>query len=172
MKKIFRFSLYILVVLLLTGVVKTFVFQRAIVEGDSMMDTLSDGDNLIVSKLKAVSGKYKRFDIVVFPYDRSGEVYYIKRIIGMPGETVRITDGSIFIDDIPLVEHFGKEEIADGGLAGATVVLGRDEYFVLGDNRNESLDSRSSQVGNIKKKDIMGKVVLRIWPLKSFGKVR
>lgn len=172
MKKFFKFSLYILLVLLLTGLVKTYVFQRTIVDGDSMQNTLSDGDNLIVSKLKMLSGRYKRFDIIVFPYGNSGNVYYVKRIIGMPGETVRITDGSIYIDDIPLIEHFGKEMINDGGLAENEIVLGKDEYFVLGDNRNASVDSRIAEVGNIKRKKIMGKVVLRIWPLKKFGKIR
>ena len=172
MKKVIRFSLYILLVLLLTGLVKTFVFQRAIVDGDSMMNTLSNGDNLIVSKLNSFNGKYKRFDIVVFPYGNAADVYYIKRIIGMPGETVKIENGSIYIDDIPLIEHFGNEAINSGGLASNELVLATDEYFVLGDNRNNSTDSRSSQVGNIKKKDIIGKVVLRIWPLDSFGRVR
>ncbi len=172
MKKVIRFSLYILLVLLLTGIVKTFVFQRAIVDGDSMMNTLRNGDNLIVSKLDSFSGKYKRFDIVVFPYGNSHDVYYIKRIIGMPGETVKIENGSIYIDDIMLIEHFGKETINDGGRASNSLVLGTDEYFVLGDNRNASLDSRTSQVGNVKKKDIIGKVVLRIWPLNTFGGVK
>ena len=172
MKKLARFSIYILLVLILTGVIKNFVFQRAIVDGNSMTDTLQDGDNLIVSKISAISGKYKRYDIIVFPYKKSRSVYYIKRIIGMPGETVQIKDGSIYIDDIMLIEHFGKETIEDGGIASNPVVLGKDEYFVLGDNRNESMDSRTIGVGNIKRKDIMGKVVLRIWPLNFFGTVK
>ncbi|MCR4743702.1 MAG: signal peptidase I [Lachnospiraceae bacterium] len=172
MKKVFRFSLYILIVLILTGLVKTFVFQRAIVDGDSMLNTLNNGDNLIVSKLQTFSGKYKRFDIVVFPHDKSNNIFYIKRIVGMPGETVQIKDGMVYIDDIPLIEHFGKESINDGGIASNPIILGTDEYFVLGDNRNESMDSRSTDVGSIKKKEIMGKVVLRIWPLNSFGTLR
>ena len=106
MKKLARFSIYILLVLILTGVVKNFVFQRAIVDGNSMTDTLQDGDNLIVSKISAISGKYKRYDIIVFPYKKSRSVYYIKRIIGMPGETVEIHNGEVTIDGEILSEPY------------------------------------------------------------------
>ena len=98
--------------------------------------------------------------------------YYIKRIIGLPGETVRIDmDGNIYIDDVLLEENYGKEKIEfyNRGRAIVDVKLGEDEYFVMGDNRNASDDSRYGVVGNLEKEKLCGKAVFRIWPLDKFG---
>ena len=136
-----------------------------------MENTLQDGDNLWIDKLSYQFGDPKRFDIVVFPY-QGQDVYYIKRVIGLPGEKVQITpDGNILINDEVLMESYGREVIADSGTASEPRVLGEDEYFVLGDNRNDSRDSRWADVGDINKKDIIGKAVLRLSPFKKFGKV-
>ena len=87
----------------------------------------------------------------------------------MPGETVRIdSNGVIYINGKELPEHFGREVIADPGMARKEITLGKDEYFVMGDNRNNSTDSREPSVGNIHKKDILGRAWLRIWPLSEF----
>ena len=97
------------------------------------------------------------------------DTYYIKRIIGLPGETVQIADGEIYINGEVLEESYGREVMQDAGLAAEPITLGDDEYFVLGDNRNYSSDSRDPSVALIHRKEIIGRAWLRIWPLDSFG---
>ncbi|MCC8103163.1 MAG: signal peptidase I [Clostridiales bacterium] len=169
-KEILSWILYIGFVILATWLILHFVGQRTVVDGRSMNDTLQDGDNLIVEKLSYRFGDPQRFDIIVFkPYEDSDELY-IKRIIGLPGETVRIDmDGNIYIDGELLEEDYGKETIANPGRASEEITLGEDEYFVLGDNRNNSTDSRTEKVGNVSRDSIVDKAWLRIWPLGSFG---
>ena len=135
-----------------------------------METTLSENDNLIVDKLTYRFREPKRFDIVVFPFQYEKDTYYIKRISGLPGETIFIDEeGNIFIDDELLTESYGKEIIKDAGRAYEPVTLGEDEYFVMGDNRNNSQDSRDPTVGNIARSDIIGRAWIRIWPLNKFG---
>lgn len=173
LKSILNFSIYILVVLVLTLLVVRYVGQRTVVMGHSMEPTLSDQDNLLVDKLSYRLHDPKRFDVVVFPYQYADKTYFIKRIIGLPGETVRIDDtGSIYINDELLMEAYGKEVIEDPGLARDGITLDADEYFVLGDNRNDSSDSRFVSVGNIKGSQIIGKAFLRIYPFSAFGRIR
>ena len=171
--EIIEMALYLLFVVFVVWGVITYVGQRTVVDGVSMYDTLDDGDNLWVSKISYRLGDPKRFDIVVVLVDEE-ETYYIKRIIGMPGETVRIDEeGTIYINDEPLEESYGYETIRKNrrGRAKEGVTLGEDEYFVMGDNRNESEDSRFEFVGNVKRELLIGKAVFRLWPLSSFGKV-
>ena len=169
LKEILSTSLYLLVVLLITYLIVNFVGQRTEVVGSSMESTLSDGDNLIVDKITYRFKEPERYDIIVFPFQYEKNTYYIKRIIGMPGEKVRIdSDGVIYINDKEVTEFYGKEIIADPGIARDEITLGHDEYFVMGDNRNNSTDSRNPSVGNIRKKDILGRAWLRIWPLHEF----
>ncbi len=170
-KEIMSWIFYILFVVVLTYLIIHFVGQRTVVDGRSMENTLHDGDNLIVEKLSYRFGDPKRFDIIVFPPKGSPKEHYIKRIIGLPGETVQIDDdGNIFIDGELLEENYGKETILNPGGAADPITLGDDEYFVLGDNRNNSRDSRDREhVGNIKRKDITGRAWVRIWPLSDIG---
>lgn len=169
LKEILSTSVYLLVVLLVTYLIVNFVGQRTEVVGSSMESTLSDGDNLIVDKITYRFRDPERYDIIVFPFQYEANTYYIKRIIGMPGETVRIdNDGVIYINDKELNEYYGKEIIADPGIARNEITLGKDEYFVMGDNRNNSTDSRAASVGNIHRKNILGRAWLRIWPLHEF----
>lgn len=172
-KELIGTVIYIAFVILAIWLIITFVGQRTEVSGDSMNNTLEDGDNLWVDKLTYHFRDPERFDIVVFPFQDSS-VYYIKRIIGMPGETVRIgEDGTIYINNEPLEEDYGREVISPGmiGRANKSIRLGEDEYFVMGDNRNDSKDSRFEEVGNIKREDLEGRAVIRIWPFSKFGKV-
>ena len=168
-KEILSWIFYIAFVLVLTWVIITFVGQRTRVDGRSMMNTLHDGDNLIVEKLSYRFSDPKRFDIIVFPPTGKKE-YYIKRIIGLPGETVQIDEnGNIYINGELLEENYGAETIQNPGRAVNPITLGDDEYFVMGDNRNNSKDSRSEEVGNVKRSQIIGRAWLRIWPLNKFG---
>ena len=173
LRTILGYILYILVIIGLTWMIVTFVGQRTRVSGQSMETTLQDGDNLIVDKISYRFHEPERFDIIVFPYQYKEDTYFIKRIIGMPGETVQITDkGEILIDGEELVESYGREVIKDPGLASDPITLGEDEYFVMGDNRNYSKDSRFPDVGNIKRADIIGKAWLRIYPFDKIGFIR
>lgn len=161
--------LYIVCLVALSFFIVTFIGQRTVVNGSSMNNTLHDGDSLIIDKISYRFSDPKRFDIVVFPSPEDDDTYYIKRIIGLPGEEVFIdTDGSIYINGEKLKENYGKDTILDAGRAGNTVVLGKDEYFVMGDNRNNSLDSRFDVVGNIHKKDFIGRAWLLIYPFNQF----
>lgn len=164
---------WILFIFCLVFLVTTYVGQRTRVEGHSMEPALSDGDNLIVDKISYRFHDPVRFDIIIFPYQWEPNTYYIKRIIGLPGETIQIDDeGNIYIDGEVLQEHYGLERIKNPGSAREPITLGEDEYFVLGDNRNNSEDSRFTQVGVIHRDDIVGRAWLRIYPFDRIGFIR
>ncbi len=173
LREILSTSAYILFVLCAIYLLIHFVGQRTQVLGSSMEPKLSSEDNLIVDKISYRFHEPERFDIIVFPYHYENNTYYIKRIIGMPGETVQIDgEGNILIDGEVLEENYGKEVIQSPGRAYEEITLGDDEYFVMGDNRNNSTDSRDPSVGNIKRSEIIGRAWLRIWPLDKFGLIK
>ena len=171
-REVLSFFLYVAIVVGITFLIIHFVGQRTYVSGSSMENTLSDGDNLIVDKITYRFSDPKRYDIIVFPYQYEENTYFIKRIIGLPGETVQIVDGIIYIDGEALQESYGREVMKNSGLAADPVTLGEDEYFVLGDNRNDSTDSRDPSVGKIKRNQIIGRAWVRIWPLSKIGILR
>ena len=165
---------YIGIAFFLVAILIQFVVQRDVVDGESMMNTLRDEDNILVDKLTYHFSDPQRFDIVLFPYGEGDEeLCFIKRVIGLPGETVQISrSGDIFIDGEYLEEYYGFEDIQQDKryLAADGYTLQEDEYFVMGDNRNNSYDSR--QIGGIKRDDIIGRAVFRIYPLKSLGFIK
>ena len=169
MRELLGMLVYVGIVLAVTFLIITFVGQRTHVSGESMENTLDDGDQLIVDKVTYRFRAPERYDIIVFPFRYKDNTYYIKRIIGLPGETVQIVDGEIYINGEVLQESYGREVMQDAGLAAEPITLGDDEYFVLGDNRNYSSDSRDPRVALIHRKEIVGRAWLRIWPLSSFG---
>ena len=165
--------LYILIIIGLTYLIITFVGQRTRVSGSSMETTLHNGDNLIVDKLSYRFRDPKRYDIIVFPYKYEEKTYYIKRIIGMPGETLQIKDGYVYIDGERLTSDiYGNERIKDPQTAEDPVTLGKDEYFVMGDNRNHSMDSRDPSVGVLKRSNLIGRAWVRIYPFDNVGVIR
>ena len=173
---IFKTLMYMLIVATVCLLTLKYVGQRTVVIGDSMNNTFYDGDNLVVDKISYRFRDPNRFEVIVFPFMENGEeVRYIKRIIGLPGETIQIKDNSIYIDGELLEEDFGLEKIEYAGYAGSPVTLGDDEYFVLGDNRNHSKDSRElDQYGNpvvgvIHKSIIIGRAWVKVYPFKEFG---
>ncbi len=173
LKEILSTSLYLLFVLCAIYLVIHFVGQRTQVQGSSMEPKLSSDDNLIVDKISYRFHDPERFDIVVFPFRYEENTFYIKRVIGLPGETIRIDEmGNILIDGNILDESYGKEVIQNPGRAYEEIVLADDEYFLMGDNRNNSTDSRDPSVGNVRRDEIVGRAWLRIWPLDKFGFIR
>lgn len=169
--KIFKEILSYVIIILVVVSIRTFFVTPVKVDGSSMFPTLHDKDILLLQKYNK---SINRFDIVVVKYNKSK---LVKRVIGLPGETVKInithvgsnTVSRILINDEILDEDYGYENMIDGGIASNEIVLGADEYFVLGDNRNNSSDSRI--IGVIKKSDIKGVTNFRLFPLSDFGKV-
>ncbi len=146
-----------------------YVGERTEVRGNAMYPTLNNGDQLVIDILTYKFSDPKRFDLIAFPFQYQEDTVYVRRVIGLPGETVQITDGVIYINGSVLEESYGYELISNPGLAAAEVTLSEQEYFVLGDNRSDSTDSREPSVGNVTKDQIIGKAVLRIWPVSSLG---
>lgn len=167
---------YFLVISILFFIVHRFFFTPVMVDGDSMEPTLSDGEYLILNKFSDV----ERFDIVVFPPPDKEETKYIKRVIGMPGETVEYREDVLYVNNEPIEEEFlidiPEEELTfySSGNFSLLTLLGEEvvpegHYFVLGDNRLNSRDSRS--FGFVEDDSILGKVSLRYWPFEKFGTV-
>lgn len=140
---------------------------RVQVSGSSMNPVLNSGDVVLMNRFVYDLGNPSRYDIAVFQKENSS--YNLKRIIGLPGETVQIKDNLVYIDGIPLTtdEPLGHATIA--GVAEYPIELGDDEYFLLGDNRESSEDSRFSGIGMIKREQLTGKVWFKFQPIEEFG---
>jgi len=159
----------LIITLLVVFFIITFIVQPTTVDGQSMEPTLHDKDQLVLEKVSHWFVGYERNDIIVFPYLLEDDKYYIKRIIGLPGETVTLLDGYIYINDKKLDNPSHLDLIIEQGSVIFPVVVPDNTYFVLGDNRNHSKDSRFTDVGFIKEKDILGKAVLRVFPFQHVG---
>lgn len=170
LRQVVETILYFATILVAVLVVQRYIIQPVEVNGSSMETTLSDKNHLLLEKVSYLFSEPKRFDVVVFhPYEDEKDVCYIKRIIGLPGETVQIIDNVIYINGEPLQENYGRENvIVDAGIASEPITLSDNEYFVLGDNRNNSKDSRNESVGTVSKDSILGRAWCRIWPLSDF----
>ena len=142
----------------------TFLFQVARVEGQSMAPTLEDQDRLIVNKLVYRIGEPRRGDIVMLYYPLNPEKSFVKRVIAEEGDTVRIVDGRVYVNDIPLKDDYVASEYRSHDDYGPQVIP-EGYYFVMGDHRNNSSDSR--HWGPVPKKYIVGKVKVRWWPLQD-----
>ena len=161
---------YVIIIFLCVFIVPKYIVQRTIVKGTSMENTLHNGDNLLVEKVSYLFSDPERFDIVVFyPYGKDEEEYYVKRVIGLPGETIQIIGSDIFIDGEKLDENYGKEPITYAGIASSPYKLNDDEFFVIGDNRTASFDSRYVEIGPVTRDKLSGQVILRMYPFDDFG---
>lgn len=141
---------------------------RFVVDGASMEPTFHDEQLLIVNRLNYAFTDPDRGDVIVFHFPGDTTQDYIKRVIGLPGETVEFRDTQVYIDNVLLTEPYINERCDDYHCPDRIWELGDDEYFVMGDNRNHSSDSRSSSVGLISRHYIVGEVFLRYWPLPDF----
>ncbi|HAR70816.1 MAG TPA: signal peptidase I [Eubacterium sp.] len=180
---ILKWIVDITMVVCLSFILATYMLGKTTVVGHSMEPTLENDDSLLVDKVSYCFRQPERYDVIVFePAIANVSKYYVKRIVGLPGETIQIIDGVVYINGEPLendvIYSFGlkdeagkpvePEKIYNAGLAEKPITLGYDEYFVLGDNRNNSEDSRFSNVGNVKYSAIIG----RIWAVSSpFGRM-
>lgn len=151
-------------IILIVVIIRTFLVTPAIVDGESMDNTLADGQIVILNKITYRFNDINRFDIVVLNNSEDNDKI-IKRIIGLPNEKIKYSDNKLYINDELIENDYNFE-----GTTDFEYTTGDYEYFVLGDNRKVSKDSRI--LGNFKRKDIVGKVNIRIYPLDRIGKVK
>lgn len=177
-KSLIKTAVYILLVAIVALLWNAFLFSPLKIVGNSMNPSLSEGDVVLINKLSYTFGDVERFDIIVFPYKYDNSRKLVKRVIALPGEKVEIKDGDLYINDEEFKEYYGIYiEKSDGEQSTVyvnwgPVTLGEDEVFVLGDNRYQSDDSRSSDVGLVKTDDIIGKVSFRVLPFNSIGSMK
>ena len=163
----------LILVLALAALTSYLFFSSVIVQESSMSPTLENGDRVFINRLAYAVTGVRRGDVIAYRSRSSIDTgIHIKRVIGLPGETVQIRDGLILINGSTYIESKDFPNITNAGLAAEGVTLGSDEYFVLVDNRNNSEDSRFADVGNIGRETILGKVWFRPQPLRSVGFVR
>jgi len=163
----------LILVLALAALTSYLFFSSVIVQESSMSPTLENGDRVFINRLAYAVTGVRRGDVIAYRSRSSIDTgIHIKRVVGLPGETVQIRDGLILINGSTYIESKDFPNITNAGLAAEGVTLGSDEYFVLGDNRNNSEDSRFADVGNIGRETILGKVWFRPQPLRSVGFVR
>lgn len=152
-------------------IIYLFVAQPHRVSGRSMLPTFEDGDFILTDKISYRIGEPKRGDVIVLKYPKSENQEFIKRVIGLPGDTIQIQDSSLYINGKHLEENYLAPGTPTHGAdyinEGATIQVKENQYFVFGDNRTNSSDSRNW--GPITKQEIVGKTFFRYWPLKNFG---
>ena len=146
--------------------------MKVTVVGNSMEDTLEDGETVFVNRLTYHLTDPKAGDVIVFlPNGNENSHYYIKRVVAVPGDTVQIIDGVLYVNG-EMFDEEDTEAIQNPGLAEEEITVGEGEFFVLGDNRNSSEDSRYANIGSIKKEYIVGKVWFHIDSIQNMGRVK
>lgn len=152
-------------VVLIAWLIIRYALAKTVMVGDSMAETLKDGDVILINKVSYLYGEPKRNDVIVFDQGSNEHSYNnVKRVIGIPGDKVEIINGSVYINGEKFEEVIKVEEMKVSGLAENEIVLQDNEFFVLGDNRNSSEDSRFSNIGTVVREDIIGKAFFRISP--------
>ena len=172
-KEIVAWIVEIAIVLAIAFVFVFFFGMRTSVVGQSMAETLDNGDQILVNRFiyKVVGPKAN--DVVVFlPNGNEKSHYYVKRVVGVPGDTIQLKDGKVYIQCAEADAKIDVSAIEDAGLAADAITLEEDEYFVLGDNRNNSEDSRYANIGNIKREYLVGKAWFVLTTGDRFGFIR
>jgi len=171
-REIFLWALQIAAVILLAYFIVNYTVEKTNMVGVSMEETLYDGDPIIINKFSYRFRDPKRFEIIVFKQSGKEHSYYnIKRIVGLPGETIQIKDSKIYINGEAIEEPMNVEPMINYGLAEEEITLEENEYFVLGDKRNDSEDSRFASIGTIRREEIIGKAFLRLSPFNFVDKL-
>ena len=167
LREVIDFLLPIVIAVILALLLKTLVFANVVVPSGSMLSTIEIGDRIVASRLAYITNDPQRYDVVIFKYPDDERQNYVKRIIGLPGETVEVVNGVVYVTKtdgktVQLDDSFVTKETPTGNYGPYTVPA--DSYFMMGDNRNHSEDSRFWQNKFVKKNKIVGKVEFRYYP--------
>lgn len=163
----------IVMVIVAAYVIVSFSCTRTTISGSSMEDTIKNEDTVLINRFAYTLDEPKRFDCIAFEPDAIGSSkLYVKRVIGLPGETVQIKEGHIYINGNLLENDINDTYIVTAGITANEIHLAEDEYFCLGDNRNNSEDSRFSSIGMVKKKHVIGKVWMVLQPIEDIRFVK
>ena len=164
-----KFIVDVITVMCVAFILITYTCDKVSISGNSMNASLAHGDTLLIDKMRYAISSPSRYDIIAFEQPNiTSSKTYIKRVIALPGEVVQIMDGSVYINGNVLENDIIKDKIMTSGLASNPITLGKGEYFVLGDNRNNSEDSRFANIGTVKMEDIIGSPWLVIMPVSHF----
>ena len=172
-REVLSWIVELVVVIGLAYVLVSFFGIRTNVVGQAMEQTLENDDDILVNKFAYIISKPKQGDVIVFlPNGNKKSHYYVRRVVAVQGDTVQIKDGALYVNDELYKESTDVASMEDAGIASDAVKLEKDEYFVLGDNRNNSEDSRYANIGNVKRDYIIGKAWFRFSGLGSFGTIK
>lgn len=173
LQEVVKWTFQIAVVCFIAFVLVWYFGQRVSVIGDSMNPELENGDIVLLNRIVYDMSTPDRGDVIAFqPNGNENSHFYIKRIVGLPGETIELRDGKLFADGKEIVEKYDTTTIEEVGLLEEPITLANNEFFVLGDDRQNSEDSRVADIGNVKRSEIEGKVWFTISPRSNFGFVR
>ena len=169
-QEIFEWIMVFVVAAALAFVVRTFIFEPVRVDGSSMLNTLTDSDFMIATKFDYLLGDPERFDIVICDYPNTDDgMYRVKRVIGLPGETIELRGGELYVDGEHVAQDF---DMTENSTNFGPLTVPEDCYFVMGDNRNNSKDSRSAMVGALPRSMIRGHVRVVVFPFDDMGTVK
>lgn len=171
MKKGVSWTVEIVIAVVLAFTIVHFWGMRVTVAESSMDPTLQQSDNVLINRLVYQIKSPESGDLIAFyPNGNERSRIYIKRVVGVPGDQVQIREGTVYVNG-KVFESVNMDTVEDAGLAEEVITVGQDEYFVLGDNRDNSEDSRYTSIGNVSKNDIVGKVWFRTRPINNMGRV-
>jgi signal peptidase I len=170
-KSLVEWLLSIALAFLLFFIFRNYVFRFANVKGSSMEPTLMHNDMVLLSRYSYRLSDPVPGDIIAFPFKENPSEYYIKRVVGLPGDEINLSEQRFLVNGKPLDDMFSRDGIFSMGDVQFPLIVEENTYFMLGDNRNGSKDSRFSSVGCIERDDMVGKVIFRVWPPRSLGTV-
>ncbi len=167
-REIFEWIMVVVIAVAAALLIRTFVFEPVRVDGNSMLNTLHNNEYMIVTKYQYLFDDPQRFDVVICHFPGRGGTNFVKRIVGVPGDTVEIRDETLYVNGEAIDEPY----IDFRPVAMAPVTVQEGHYFVMGDNRSNSHDSRAADVGQLQRDQIMGKVRLVAWPFSEFRSIQ